>query len=102
MVKRILEAHGYQVVTASDGNKALAYFSQNKGVVSAVITDMNMPQIDGPATVRALRQVDPDVKIIASSGFRTKAETAQTVGECEFLAKPYSVTNLLETLGRVL
>lgn len=102
MVKRILESHGYRVVTASDGTKALEYFSKNKDVVSAVITDMNMPQIDGPATVKALRQVDPKVKIIASSGVRTKADTMKAVGECEFLAKPYSVTNLLETLGHVL
>jgi PAS domain S-box-containing protein len=63
-----LQAFGYSVLTANDGTEAVVIFAQNKEQIKVVLTDMMMPFMDGTATIRALRKIDPQVKIIASSG----------------------------------
>ena len=64
----------------------------------AVLTDMMMPGMDGVATIRALRQLNPAVRIIAVSGLAAGAE----VGVEACLPKPYKAERLLETLSEVL
>src|SRR5262249_6487038 len=68
MAKAMLERFGYNVLTADNGATALGVFVNRKGEISAVITDMIMPVMDGPMTIRALQKLDPNVRIIASSG----------------------------------
>src|SRR6185369_692958 len=68
ITKATLEAYGYRVLTASDGTEAIALYAQNKDLIQVVLTDMMMPYLDGAATIRALQKIDPQVRIIASSG----------------------------------
>src|SRR5262249_28590528 len=63
IARETLSTFGYQVLTAGDGTEALALFAQRSGEVRCVITDMMMPFMDGPATIRALRKLAPDLKI---------------------------------------
>jgi PAS domain S-box-containing protein len=104
ITKATLEAYGYNVITASDGTEALALYAEHKDKVSVVITDMIMPYMDGPMTIRALQKLDPKVKIIAASGLTTNdkiAEDASTNVKA-FLPKPYTAEKLLETVAEVL
>src|SRR6185503_11312484 len=63
-----LETFGYTVLTASDGTEALALYADKKNEIAVVLTDMVMPFMDGPATIRALLRMNPKVRIIAASG----------------------------------
>jgi CheY-like chemotaxis protein len=99
-----LSAFGYRALIAGDGAEAMAVFASQKNGVKLVITDMMMPYMDGPATVRALRRLDPKVKIIATSGLKAEdkiADVAQ-LGVKTFLMKPYTAEKLLKTVAAAL
>ena len=99
-----LEMHGYRALTASDGTEAVALYAQHKDEIKVVLTDMMMPYMDGPATIRALQKLNPRVKIIASSGLTETARMAEVSngGVSRFLTKPYTAEKLLETVAAVL
>jgi two-component system cell cycle sensor histidine kinase/response regulator CckA len=99
-----LETFGYQVITANDGTEALGLYADRRNEVAVVLTDMVMPFMDGPATIRALKRMNPEVRIIAASGFATGKQTADASleGVCAFLNKPYTAERLLKALAQVL
>jgi PAS domain S-box-containing protein len=101
IAKEALRTFGYQVLTAGDGTEALALFAQHRGEVRCVVTDMMMPFMDGPATIRALRKLAPDLKIIATSGLKAdgKAAEAAQLGAATFLQKPYTAAALLKAVA---
>src|SRR6185295_8044409 len=59
VARETLSAFGYRVMIASDGAEAMAVFAAHRSEVKVVLTDMMMPYMDGPATIRALRRLDP-------------------------------------------
>src|SRR5215510_4041338 len=99
-----LETFGYSVVTAADGTEALAIYADRKNEIAVVLTDMVMPFMDGPATVRALQRMNPDVKIIAASGLAAghKPGEGALEGVKIFLTKPYTAEKLLKALAQLL
>jgi two-component system cell cycle sensor histidine kinase/response regulator CckA len=99
-----LETFGYTVLTASDGTEALALYADKKNEIAVVVTDMVMPFMDGPATIRALQRMNPKVRIIAASGLGTgqRAGEGSLEGVTVFLNKPYTAERLLKTLAEVL
>lgn len=99
-----LETFGYAVLTASDGTEALAIYADKKNEIAVVLTDMVMPFMDGPATIRALQRMNPKVRIIAASGLGAgqRAGEGTLEGVSVFLNKPYTAEKLLNTLARVL
>jgi two-component system cell cycle sensor histidine kinase/response regulator CckA len=104
ITKTTLEAFNYRVLTANDGAQAVGLFARNLGEINAVLTDMMMPVMDGTALTHALRSLDPQIKIIASSGHYTEAKIAEAsnAGVNVFLPKPYTAEKLLKTLAEVL
>jgi signal transduction histidine kinase/ActR/RegA family two-component response regulator len=103
LARATLEAFNYRVLTAADGAEGVALFAAHQHDIRAVLTDMMMPVMDGTATIRALRRLDPKARIIASSGLLTphSAELVNTRVSA-FLPKPYSARKLLETLHAAL
>lgn len=99
-----LEAFGYKVLTASDGTEALALYADKKNEIAVVLTDMVMPFMDGPATIRALQRMNRSVRIIAASGLGAgqRAGEGALEGVSVFLNKPYTAEKLLKTLAQVL
>jgi PAS domain S-box-containing protein len=99
----LLKRDGYNVILAQDGTEALALFAQRGAEIQVVLTDILMPHMDGVALIRTLRHLNPNVKIVASTG---KGEE-QRLMELESLgvhclAKPYSRTDLLTALAQIL
>jgi two-component system cell cycle sensor histidine kinase/response regulator CckA len=99
-----LEAFNYCTLTATDGAQAVAMFARHLGKVKVVITDMMMPVMDGAALTIALRSLDPEIKIIASSGHSAEGKMAEATnaGVNAFLPKPYTADKLLKSLAEVL
>jgi PAS domain S-box-containing protein len=103
-VKKTLERFGYRVQTAGHGAEAVALYSKMGDSISAVITDMSMPIMDGPSTILALRSLDPNVVIIGSSGFHThgQLEKGGAAGVRYFISKPYSAEAVLNILRKTI
>jgi two-component system cell cycle sensor histidine kinase/response regulator CckA len=94
-----LKKNGYQILTAADGTEGFALFTQHRNEISAVITDMSMPLMDGGKMIRALLQIDPKVKIVAISGLNEDFNLPDILKKrIPFLKKPFAVEKLLETL----
>jgi PAS domain S-box-containing protein len=104
ITRHTLEAHGYRVITAADGAEAVDRFREHSGEVRAVLTDMAMPVMDGPATIRAIRRLDAAVPFIASSGLSDPARAAgDAAGEvAATLSKPFTAKMLLTAVQKVL
>jgi PAS domain S-box-containing protein len=99
-----LETFGYKVLTASDGTEALALYADKKNEIAVVLTDMVMPFMDGPSTIRALQKMNSEVRIIAASGFTAGHRSGESSleGVKVFLGKPYTAEKLLKALAQVL
>jgi CheY-like chemotaxis protein len=82
----------------------VAKYAQHMSEVAAVLTDMMMPVMDGPVTIRALMKLNPAVRIIAASGYAAKGAEAEVaaMGVKTFLAKPFTAAMLLTTLRDLL
>jgi PAS domain S-box-containing protein len=102
--KQTLELFGYRVLLACDGSEAVSLYAQNQKEIAVVVTDMMMPVMDGPATVRVLKRLNPQVRVIGASGISTTlmAKEATEAGIELFLAKPYTAETLLQALKQIL
>jgi PAS domain S-box-containing protein len=104
IASRIIEKYGYKALPMASGDEALLHFARGHATIGAVITDMAMPGIDGPALVRLLRQIDPGVRVMGMSGHGENAggdgKSSWTVGR--FLSKPFTVEKLLVSLSELL
>lgn len=97
ITKLTLEAYGYRVLLAGDGSEAIALSLRHKGQIKLVITDSMMPGMDGPATVRALKRLEPELKFLAVSGMTigNRASYIAYDDNIPFLPKPYTTRALL-------
>src|SRR5262249_4095456 len=77
ITKATLQASVYRGMTAGDGTEAIAIYVEHQSDIDLVITDMTMPIMDGPATVRALRRLNPALKIIVVSGLMINDKVAE-------------------------
>lgn len=104
ITQQTLETFGYRVLTARDGTEALTQFVEHQAEIKAVITDLMMPVMDGAATIRALQQIDPNVRVIAASGLAETTQAAERIGTSvrAFLTKPFSARTLIATIRMVL
>lgn len=95
--KIILETHNYRVLQANDGREALGVFAQQMGSINAVLTDITMPNLDGVALIRAIKQMKPEMAFIASTGQDdvNRFSELQALGVSNFLGKPYDTQTLL-------
>lgn len=104
VVQKTLERFGYRVLLAANGAEALALYARHRAEIALVITDMMMPIMDGPATIVALMAMNPQVKIIGSSGQASNGGGAKALstGVKHFIPKPYTAEAMLRALHEVL
>jgi PAS domain S-box-containing protein len=97
-----LEKTGFTVLTAADGQEAVAVFREHATTVRAVLLDLTMPHMDGAATMNELRQIKPDVRVVLSSGYTEEDATRHFTDRdlTGFLQKPYAFKDLLAAVRR--
>ena len=92
MLVTTLRDDGYRVIEAHDGNAGLVLFERQDPAPDIVISDVQMPNLDGPAMIRAMRAGRPDTRVLLITGF---AEAAAEVGGLPLLLKPFTRHALL-------
>jgi two-component system, cell cycle sensor histidine kinase and response regulator CckA len=104
ITRETLGLFNYQVLTAQDGAEAVTIYHEHQREIKVVITDMMMPTMDGTATIQALQQIDPHVKIICVSGLSSNPNlnAVAHLNVQASLKKPYSSEKLLTTLRCVI
>jgi PAS domain S-box-containing protein len=99
-----LVRHGYRVLAASDGAEATAMFARSVERIGLVITDLDMPFMDGVALIKVLKRMKPDVKAMVSTGLGSADSTShrlpelQALGITTVLTKPYTAERILKAV----
>ena len=104
VMKRTLENYGYRTLTADDGAQAVGLYSERGTEISLVITDLDMPTMDGAAAAAALLSMNPNVKIMVATGLGSfpSSGTPLPAGCLAVLKKPCDASLLLQTINAVL
>jgi len=97
LTRTTLETFGYRVVTAQNGLQGIRQFRENQDEIKLVVTDTDMPYMDGIGTIRAIRGLRPELPVIIASGAKRDTEhlRGMDIGHLESLGKPYSLDQLL-------
>ena len=107
ITERILSRSGYRVLSGANGIEAKSLYEQNRAAISLVLADYMMPNLDGLQLARSLHRMNPEVRIILSSGV-TEALTDDIIAEFQTngvvgqITKPYTVDILLNMLYDIL
>ncbi len=103
-----LSRNGYRTILANDGVDALVQFTQRRDEIDVILTDLEMPVMDGVSLARAIRRMDAEVHVIASSGLGSgqgleeKLSHLRELGVPTLLTKPYGAETLLQALHQAL
>ena len=101
---KILETLGYTVIEANGGQEAVEIYKNSRNKIDMVILDMIMPVMGGGEVYDTMKELNPNVKVLLSSGYSIDGQAAEIMKRgCEdFLQKPYSVKKLSEKLDMLL
>jgi two-component system, cell cycle sensor histidine kinase and response regulator CckA len=97
---RGLRSRGYSVIEASNGVEALEALEEKNGAVDLVVSDVVMPEMDGPTLLKAMRGRNPNLKIIFVSGYAEDAfeKSLPENQQFAFLPKPFTLSQLVATV----
>ncbi|OGV44542.1 MAG: hypothetical protein A2X46_03055 [Lentisphaerae bacterium GWF2_57_35] len=104
VLRMMLERFGFTVLTAADGLDAINVYSEDPDGISAVILDLSMPHMSGQEVFRSLREINPDVRVILSSGYTAEHARSQFLDLLPdgFVQKPYVTHALLSAVRTAL
>jgi len=104
LVRNTLEDMGYRVLMAEDGEEAIERVSEFGEKVDLMVTDVIMPRLGGPETVRRLRAMEPDLKVVYVSGYSEEDPGMNDLAEPNtlFLRKPFGLEELCRTVQSLL
>ncbi len=104
MLKNSLAAEGYNVLTVSDGVEAVKSYNQFHRDISLVITDLGLPKLDGSRIFDEFRKINPNVKVLISSGFIDPGVKLGFLkaGAKGFIQKPYKLLDILKRVRETL
>ncbi|GAB5447333.1 MAG: hypothetical protein Gyms2KO_22060 [Gymnodinialimonas sp.] len=98
---RALSAKGYRVLAAGSGMEAAEIFAEEGDGIDLLLTDVIMPELDGPTLVKQIRGERPDIKVIFMSGYADGA-SVDDLGGAQFLPKPFTLKALAEAVKKEL
>ena len=101
---RMLELMGFTVLAAKDGMEGVEMFRERRDEIRFVLSDLTMPRMDGWKTIAALREIDPNVPIILTSGYDEVSVMSGDHAQRPqvFLGKPYILEDLHKAIGKVI
>ena len=102
--EKLLRKLGYTVIKADSGQAAVDIYSEKAGQIDLVILDMIMPQMGGSVTFDRLKAMNPDVKVLLSSGYSIDGQASRILdrGCGGFIQKPFTVNTLASKVRAVL
>ena len=102
MAASVLDAAGYDVLSATNGSEALDLYAAQPGRIDAVLLDMTMPVMGGEETMEHLVARWPDATVIATSGYNLEETEARLCARPSgFLQKPYTAAQLAAKIAEV-
>ena len=104
VTKAMLERCGFSVLAAEDGEQGVRLFQENSAEIRAALVDLIMPGIDGQTTIKRIRELQPNVKVILTSG-HSETEAKQVFGALGingFIQKPFDIIQLSQKIRDVL
>lgn len=92
------------MLLASGGKEGIKIYADKKNIIDLVILDMIMPEMGGKETFKKLKEINPDVKILISSGYSKDSheEVILDAGEAGFIQKPYNINEIAEIIKEIL
>ncbi len=102
--EKILKTLGYHVLVADSGEKGVHLYETHKSQIDLVILDLIMPRKGGEETFDALKRIDPEVKVLLSSGYSMNGQTQEMMkrGCIGFIQKPFSVKEFSQKLREII
>ena len=105
LLATVLNDHGYRTLLAVDGEDAVAMFKPHADTVAAVVTDLNMPHVEGASLADLLRQMRAEIPVLFMSGLyenAVKYGSTPPLSKAPFLLKPFRPIALLEAIHQLL
>ncbi len=103
MTAAILSHHGYRVMVAGDGTEAVALFAPRSDEICLVVTDLNMPNLDGASLANVVRRLNPKIRILAMSGLASGGINNEMRQFADgFLVKPFRAEVLLNMVNNLI
>lgn len=102
--EEMLQTLGYKAIIAHNGREAVDLYREHMDRVDLVILDMIMPEMSGGETYDILKQIDPDIKVLLSSGYSIDGEASEILerGCTGFIQKPFTVNDLSQKIRGIL
>jgi two-component system, chemotaxis family, chemotaxis protein CheY len=103
MIKDILTKNGYEIVAeAADGAQAVEKYKEHQP--DLVTMDITMPEMDGIAALKEIKQINPNAKVIMCSAMGQQAMVIDAIqaGAKDFIVKPFQADRVLEAIGKIL
>ena len=96
VTKELLEILGYKAIVANSGEEAIEIYKGKKDFIDLVILDMVMPRMSGAETFNVLKSINPEIKLILSSGYSLNGQaiTLLNLGCRAFIQKPFSIKDI--------
>jgi PAS domain S-box-containing protein len=100
----LLEELGYTVISAMSGNEAIEVFENGGNKIELIIMDMIMPGMGGGETFDRLKEIDPDIKVLLSSGYSINGQATKILRRgCDgFIQKPFNMNQLAQKVQEIL
>ncbi len=100
LIRYYLTSTDIQVIHAQNGKEAVDYVKANKDV-DLILMDIKMPVMDGYTAIKLIREIDPDIPIIAQTAYADDKIKAREVGCNAFIAKPFQKQQLLSAIQEI-
>ncbi len=102
--EKILKMMGYEVITAISGREALRLYKENQAEIDLVVLDMIMPGMSGGETYDRLKGINPNVKVLLSSGYSMDGQASEILkrGCSGFIQKPFRMSHLSQKIREIL
>ncbi|MEZ4764610.1 MAG: response regulator [Calditrichia bacterium] len=103
ILKDVLTQDAFKVIVARNAREGLALYNKEQGMIETVILDFNLPDQNGLVTFNQLKEINPVVKVILTSGFDVDESVEQALndGALQFVRKPFNRQQILEAVKKV-
>lgn len=103
IIQTVLDEESYKVILAETAHEGIDLYEADRHLIELVILDFNLPDADGLRVLKRLQAIDPEVKVLLTSGFDVdkSIQEALNCGAMEFIRKPFNRQQILDTVRKI-